>query len=93
MIKYRRLVRVIHLAEAVFLFLMSVGMAVGVLRNWQDLFQFTQANRILSLIGVIWSALAILFFIAGCRLARKAMVPDGLRLGRISQPPLRQEIQ
>ena len=88
MIKYRRLARVMNLAPAGFLFLMSVGMAVGVLRDWHELFQFNQANRILPWIGVIWSALAIFFFIAGCCVTRKAMEPDGLRrLDLISQPP------
>jgi len=75
-----------NLAEAGFLFLMSVGMAVGVLRDGHELFHFSQGNRSLPLIGVILSALAILFFISGCRLTKKAMKPDGLpRL--ISQLP------
>jgi len=67
--------RFVYLAEAGFLFLMSIGMAVGLLRDWHELFLFSRGNRSLLLFGVMWSVLAILFLIAGCRLTRKAMKP------------------
>ena len=76
MIKNRRLVCLVYLGEAGFLFLMSVGMVVGVLRDGHELFRFWQGNRSLPLIGGIWSALSIIFFIAGCRLVKKAMKPE-----------------
>ena len=87
MVKYRRLMRLVRLAEAGFLFLMSVGFAVGVLRDGHELFQFLQRNRSLPVIGVIWSALAILVFVAGCRLIKKAMQPEGLGSPLVSQFP------
>jgi len=86
-IKHRRLVRLVHFAEAGFLFLISVGMALGVLHDGHELFQFSRGNYRLPLIGVIWSALAIAFFVAGCRLTKKATRPDGLRPHLPSQFP------
>ena len=51
MIKHRRLVCLIYLGEAGFLFLTSVGMAVGVLRGGRELFEFSHGNHSLPLIG------------------------------------------
>jgi hypothetical protein len=68
--------RLVYLGEAGFLFLISVGMVVGLLRDGHELFRFSQGNHSLPLIGVVWSAFAILFFIAGCRLTKKAMKPE-----------------
>ena len=76
MIRHRRLVRLVYLGEAGFLFLISAGMAVGVLRDGHEFFHFSHGNRSLLPIGIVWSALAILFFMAGCRLTKKAMKPE-----------------
>jgi len=75
-IRHRRLVRLVYLGEAGFLFLISAGMAVGVLRDGHEFLHFSYGNRSLLLIGIVWSALAILFFMAGCRLTKKAMKPE-----------------